>query len=87
MIAVQNPSIEYLEKELVLRNQKITEQNDKIIYLEEQLNWLKRQIFGKKSERDVSSINENQPEFEGFEKLEVTDLPTKHGSFPVLWSL
>jgi len=91
MIAVQNPSIEYLEKELVLRNQKITEQNqtittqnqkitkqnDKIIYLEEQLNWLKRQIFGKKSERDVSSINENQPEFEGFEKLEVTDQPTK----------
>ena len=48
MIAVQNPSIEYLEKELVLRNQKIAKQNDKIIYLEEQLNWLKRQIFGKR---------------------------------------
>ena len=38
--------------------------------LREQLDWLKRQIFGKKTERFVSDINDYQLVFEGFENLE-----------------
>lgn len=38
-----------------------------IIYLEEQLAWFKRQIFGKKSERITSDLNSQQIEFAGFE--------------------
>jgi transposase len=37
--------------------------------LEEQLNWLKRQIFGKKSERIISDLNSEQLTFDGFENL------------------
>lgn len=35
-------------------------------YLKEQLEWFRRQIFGKRSEKIVSGPNEFQPEFEGF---------------------
>lgn len=38
-----------------------------VIYLTEQLDWFKRQIFGKKSERIVSDLNTKQLQFEGFE--------------------
>ena len=41
-----------------------------IIYLEEQLAWFKRQIFGKKSERVVANLNEQQLTLEGFENLQ-----------------
>jgi transposase len=51
---------EYFFKEIALRDEKIS-------YLEEQLEWLKRQIFGKKSERIVSDLNARQLTFEGFE--------------------
>ena len=44
-----------------------------VIYLTEQLDWFKRQIFGKKSERIVSDLNTKQLQFEGFEALEVQD--------------
>ena len=44
-----------------------------VIYLTEQLDWFKRQIFGKKSERIVSDLNMKQLQFEGFEALEVQD--------------
>lgn len=39
----------------------------KVVYLEEQLAWFKRQIFGKRSERIVSEVNSQQMEFSGFE--------------------
>lgn len=44
-----------------------------IIYLEEQLAWFKRQIFGKRSERIVSDLNSQQLTFEGFENLPVAE--------------
>lgn len=58
-----------LQKEIELRDQKIIDQGQKIIYLEEQLEWLKRQIFGKKSERIISDLNSEQLAFEGFENV------------------
>lgn len=36
-------------------------------HVEEQLAWLKRQIFGQKSERTVKDLNSSQPTFEGFD--------------------
>ena len=38
--------------------------------LKEQLNWFQRQIFGNKSERTVSGINQDQLTFDGFENLQ-----------------
>ncbi len=40
-----------------------------IVHLKEQLAWLKRQIFGKRSERTIAVLNSQQLEFEGFEGL------------------
>lgn len=48
-----------------LQNQ-LAERNAKILYLEEQIAWLTKQIFGKKSERIVHA-NTEQLEFDGFE--------------------
>ena len=42
---------------------------ESLSYAEEQLAWLKRQIFGKRSEKVVKSINESQLEFDGFENI------------------
>ena len=39
-------------------------------YLEEQLEWLKRQIFGKRSEKVVKNLNESQLLLDGFEDIE-----------------
>ncbi len=61
-----------LEKEL-----QIAFLNNKIKYLEEQLEWFKRQIFGKRSERVVSNLNEQQLTFEGFEIPKPTEPETK----------
>ena len=52
-------TIESLQNQLADRDQEI-------IYLQEQLEWLKRQIFGKKSERNISNINQEQLQLEGF---------------------
>jgi transposase len=85
MIAVQNPSIEQLQNEnetlqetLSQQDEKISEQNQKITYLEEQLNWFKRQIFGQRSERDISHVNPNQLELSGFESLHEGDQEAKN---------
>ena len=48
-----------------LQNQ-LAERNAKILYLEGQLEWCRRQIFGKKSERIVKDLNQEQLKFEGF---------------------
>jgi hypothetical protein len=58
MIQTDKPSIESLQIQLQERDQKIA-------YLEEQIAWLKRQIFGKKSERIVEAPPE-QLKFDGF---------------------
>jgi len=52
-----------LEKEL-----ENTLLKNKVAYLEEQLAWFKKHIFGKRSERVVANLNEEQLTFEGFEK-------------------
>lgn len=54
-------------KELAIRDEKISHLGSKVIHLEEQLDWFKRQIFGKRSERVVSDLNTQQLTFEGFE--------------------
>lgn len=59
MAAVLDLSIESLQL-------RLAECDQKIIYLEEQLNWFKRQLFGKRSERIVSDVHQNQLQFEGF---------------------
>lgn len=56
----------YLNQE----NQSLTQKNQ---YLEEQLAWFKRQIFGKRSERVVSDLNSNQLEFDGFENINASN--------------
>ena len=59
MTAAANYTVESLEE-------KIATQHAKILYLEEQLAWFKRQIFGKKSER-VVDVNQEQLQLDGFE--------------------
>ena len=70
MTAAQNLSIEQLQEELSQRDEKIS-------YLEEQLNWFKRQLFGRKSERDVTHVDARQLELDGFESLSKGDPQTK----------
>jgi len=48
-------------------NQKL---RNEVSFLKEQLEWFKRQIFGKRSERVVGDINSNQMILEGFENLQ-----------------
>lgn len=62
MITASILNINHLQKEIELRDQKI-------LHLEEQLEWLKRQIFGKKSERIISDLNSEQLTFDGFENV------------------
>jgi transposase len=43
---------------------------NEVTLLHEQLEWFKRQIFGKRSERVINKSNEHQLMFEGFENLQ-----------------
>jgi transposase len=62
MNTVQMITSEQHEKEVgILRNE--------IAILNEQIEWFKRQIFGKRSEKVVSDLNSTQMLFEGFENL------------------
>jgi transposase len=53
-----------------------------IATLKQQLEWFRRYLFGKKSERNVSQVNEEQLVFEGFEvekqQEEETDTISTH---------
>lgn len=49
---------------------RLLEKDQHISHLEEQLAWFKRQIFGKRSERVVKDLNQQQLMLEGFENLE-----------------
>ena len=62
-------TIESLQEELVERDQKI-------LRLEEQISWFKRQIFGQKSERLVDA-NPEQLKFDGFEGTTETTQQTQ----------
>ena len=56
--------------------------------LKEQLNWFQRQLFGKRSERIVSELNQDQLTFEGFDNLQTkseeqtTSVPSHERSKP-----
>lgn len=54
-----------------LENQN-TFQQERISQLEEQLNWLKRQLFGKKSEKEIPK-NPAQLTFNGFEEIAASE--------------
>jgi transposase len=58
-----------LIEELHKRDNDLRQRDEKIIDLEEQLAWLKRQIFGKRSEKNVENLNDQQLKFEDFESL------------------
>lgn len=51
--------------------------NKKVAYLEEQLNWFKKQLFGQKAEKFVSTHNEEQLCFEGFDQVAPVKPETK----------
>lgn len=79
MTAATESTVESLKTQLAERDQQILECGQKIIHLEEQLGWLKRQIFGKKSERIIDA-NPEQLKFDGFEgensqKTEMQKIP------------
>lgn len=53
--------------------EEVSSLKDEIRVLKEQLDWFKRQIFGKRSERTISNLNSQQLMFEGFENLLVKE--------------
>ena len=71
MTAAQNIDPILLQNENVQLRQTIE-------HLEEQLNWFKRQLFGKKSERDITHVDAKQLELDGFESLSRGDPQTKN---------
>lgn len=55
---------------------QLAERDAKILYLEEQIAWLKRQMFGKKSERVVDA-NPEQLQLDGFESAKQEKVQTQ----------
>jgi transposase len=76
-----------LNRTLLEKDAQLSAQNAIIANLQEQLNWFKNQIFGKKSERIVKDLNTCQMEFEGFGQIETkeeakTTVPTHQRKKP-----
>jgi transposase len=76
-VAYLKDEIHACEEKIVHLNQEVVCRDNKIQELEEQLAWFKRQIFGKRSERIVSNLNEKQLYFEGFENLATKKIEKK----------
>jgi transposase len=55
--------------------ERIISFKERVSVLEEQIEWFKKHLFGKRSERDISS-HPDQLEFAGFESLKNEDTPT-----------
>lgn len=70
------------EKKIIQLDREITDKDQKIQTLEEQLAWFKRQIFGKRSEREVSHLNNQQLMLEGFENLSASEEESEQGKNP-----
>src|SRR5689334_17206448 len=84
MTVAQSPDLELLQTEnaqlrhtVTCFEQTLTDYQEKITHLEEQFSLFKRQLFGKKSERNVSHVNPEQLELEGFETLETHEQESK----------
>ena len=50
-------------------NKEVSSLKEEIAFLKEQIEWFKRQIFGQKADKIVKLRNEEQLQFEGFDKL------------------
>jgi len=70
MTTAQIPTFEQLQSENISLCNKLSESDQKVTVLEEQLAWFKRQIFGKKSERITSILSSEQLDLEGFNLLQ-----------------
>jgi len=73
MKTTENSSSQSLEKQVQFLNKEVSFYKTEIEQLKEQLDWFHRQIFGKKSERNVSNLNNEQLAFEGFENLKTEE--------------
>lgn len=58
-----------LQSQILLKDE-IRKRDEKIVYLEEQLAWFKRQIFGQRSERVTADLNNQQLMLEGLENIQ-----------------
>ena len=67
LLQKENLNLQLLLQE---KTQKILDQNNTIVSLEEQLAWLKKQIFGQRSEKVVSDTNHLQLTFQGIGPIE-----------------
>lgn len=67
MTAVELLEFDNLQNRIILLENEVIEKERTILHLEEQLDWFKRQIFGRRSERLTSDLNSQQMELEGFE--------------------
>lgn len=70
MITAEIPLVDKLQAENSNLHVMLTQKDQHIAHLEEQLAWLKRQIFGKRSERVVADLNQEQLSLPGFENLQ-----------------
>jgi len=66
-----NNSLHELKEAVTFWQTQATKKEEENVVLKEQLEWLKRQIFGKKSERIVSQVDKKQLIIPGIEDLEV----------------
>jgi len=73
MKTAENEQLEELQSHIDCLKEESQEKDREILYLKEQLDWFKRQIFGQKSERVVSLLNRNQLLFEGFDALDAQE--------------
>jgi len=68
-----------MKKSLLSSEQLLKQENqqlkDKVLYLEEQLSWFQKQIFGKKSEKEIKDLSENEIELPlfGFDNPETKE--------------
>jgi len=69
MKIIENTSLEQLQNRIADLQSSIENRDQQINYLEEQLAWFKRQIFGKRSERVASNLNNQQLTLEGFDNI------------------
>jgi len=73
MTAMQNSSPEQLQGKVLEYSKENTALRNENAYLKEQLAWFQRQLFGKRSEKTIANLDEEQLIFEGFDLLESTN--------------
>ena len=63
----------FLSEKICRLDEQISALNTENANLKEQLSWLKRQVFGKRSERNIADISADQLEFEGFPVIKANE--------------